>query len=218
MLLLSAIIGLGAAAFLLTAGYMLGATRGAQARDSLRERQLASAQELARMREQDSRQGHEHDESLRTTIEQVLAPLVQRERVSIELSRLEGGTGQHGDLTNLLDQIAEKGNFSAVLLSDQEGWPIGASRSTKDVEKLGATCSLLQLVADRMGRDGAAAPLSLMIHDGANRLTLSRIFTLDDHRLVLTAVSAAGQMTSTALDPALVKIGAVLSSRGRSVS
>ncbi|MBL8431849.1 MAG: hypothetical protein JNK80_05585, partial [Dechloromonas sp.] len=67
--------------------------------------------------------------------------------------------------------------------------------------------------ADRLGRDDAPAPLSLMVHDGANMVTLCRIFKVGDQRLALTAVSPGGQLTTTALDPALVKVDAALANR-----
>lgn len=213
MLALSAIVGLGAAALLLTAGYLFGVKRGADVRERLRVQDLTQTQDLRRLREQLAQRKNEQEESLKAAIEQALSPLVQRDRLSYELSQLEGLPGQRGDLNKLLDQIADKGNFAAVLLSDNEGWPLASSSNAKDLERLGASASLLLLVADRMGRDDAPAPLSLMVHDGANRVTLCRIFNVNEHRLALTAVSSGALLTSTALDPALVKLDAALSNR-----
>ena len=101
------------------------------------------------------------------------------------------------------------------MLSDNEGLPLAASRNARDLDRLGATSSLLLLIADRIGRDDAPAALALMVHDGANMVTMCRIFNVGDQRLALTAVSPGGQLTPTALDPALVKVNAVLSNRAR---
>lgn len=210
MILLSAIIGLGAATLLLAAGYLIGVKRGHSARELLRRQNLMQAAEMTRS--PDSPQS-DQDDSLLATIQQVLTPLVQRERLSHELSHLETKLGQGKDLTTLLDQIAEKGNFEAVLLGDEAGWPLAASSNTQDLERWGATTSLLLLLADRMSRDNAPAPLALMVHDEANKVTLCRLFRASDQRLTLTAASTGAQLTPTALDPALVKVSAVLSNR-----
>lgn len=210
MILLSAVIGVAAAALLLTGGYLFGANRGYQAREQLRRRNSEQAEEIGLLRQRLS-PPDEGDENLRTTIKQVLAPLMQREQLSFDLSHLKGAAGRRGDLTALVDQIADKGNFSAVLLSDQEGWPLASSSNTRDLERLGATASLLFLLADRIARDSAPAPLSLIVHDEANTVTLCRIFQVADQRLSLTAVSTGSQLTPTALDPALVKVAGVLS-------
>ncbi|MBK8336298.1 MAG: hypothetical protein IPL03_06760 [Sterolibacteriaceae bacterium] len=212
---IAAIIGLAAAVLLLSAGYLFGVKRGAQAREQLRQQDLEQTQELARLREQLSQRGIEQHENLKATIAQLLSPLIQRDRLSFEPLTSDAQSGRHGDLNRLLDQIAEKGNFATVLLSDNEGWPLAASSNAQDQDRLGATASMLLLIADRMGDTGAAAPLSLMVHDAANTVTLCRIFSVGDHRLALTAVSPGTLLLSTALDPALVKVDAALLQRER---
>lgn len=212
MILLSAIVGIAAAALLLTAGYLFGIKRGFELREDLRRQDAARAQDLKQLRERLSLRTDEANESLKASIEQMLSPLMQRERLSVELAHLDGRSGQSG-LTDLLDQIAEKGNFTAVLLSDNQGWPLAASANTRDADRLSITASLMLLAADRIGRDGAPTPMSLMMLDGTNMVTLCRIFHVDEHRLALTAVSPGAQLTPTALDPALGKIDAVLSKR-----
>lgn len=208
MILLSAMIGLSAAVLLLTIGYILGAKRAHSAREELRNQNLAQAEKMKQLREHLSQQ----DDSLRATIQQVLTPLVRREQLAFELANLEAKQGQ-SDLTVLLNQIAEKAHFATVLLSDDEGWPLAANSSTRDLERLGATALLLLLLADRLGRDGALAPLALMLLDETNNVILCRIFHIDGQRLSLTAVSGDAQLTPTALDPALVKVKAILSNR-----
>ncbi len=232
MMLLAAIIGVSAAAVLLSAGYLFGAKRSYQARVQLRLQSLQQAEELQHMREQLAEQPTDfeglrrelqrmlepvlqrakEDEDLRATVQQVLTPLMQHERLGFELSHLQTGSGHHGDLTRLLNQIAEKGGFEAVLLSDEEGLPLAASSNAKDLDRLAAISSLSLLLADRIGRDSAPTPLSLMVHDEADKETLCRIFRVGTQRLLLTAVSTGAQLTPTSLDPALAKLGTALSS------
>src|SRR5271165_2908398 len=209
MILLSVVLGLAAALLLLGAGYLFGIRQGVEARESLRSLNRNFARDLARYRER-TLQPRQEDDGLRATLQDILSPLVQRERLSIDLSRLEGGLGQHRDLTAVLDQMAEKGNFSSVLLSDAQGWRIAASSATQDPERLGATASLLLLMADRIGRDGAPTPLSLMVYDTSNTTTLCRLFSVGNQRLTLTVVSTGGQLSPSVVDPALVKLNAML--------
>ncbi|HHW77421.1 MAG TPA: hypothetical protein GX399_10425 [Xanthomonadaceae bacterium] len=213
MMLLFVIIGLGATALLLTAGYLFGVKQGYDAREQLRRQNLMQAAEMKLLPERLLQRQSEQEDSLRATIQQVLTPLVQRERLSQELSHLEARLGHDSDLTILLDQMAEKGNFEAVLLSDEQGWPLATSSNTRNPERLGATASLLLLLADRMGRDGAPAPLALMLHDETNTAILCRIFRVGDQRLSITAASTGAQLTPTALDPVLMKVDAVLLKR-----
>jgi hypothetical protein len=209
MTLLSIIIGLGSAMILLTAGYLLGIRRGNAARELLRTQNQEQSEELTRFHERTSLQSDENDD-LRMAIKNVLTPLVERERLSMNLSGLERSKGNQRDLTSLLDQIADKGNFSAVLLANDQGWPMAASRETRDPDKLGAIAAMLLVIADRTGRDGTPVPLSLMLHDATNTTTLCRLFQVENHRLLLAAVSTGTQLTPRALDPALVKLNSEL--------
>lgn len=209
MTLLTYLVALGAALLLLGAGYLYGVRKGAQARQSLRQLNRGFAKEIALLRDQVA-MPRVNDEGLRATLQDILSPLVQRERLSYEMSRLESGKGQQRNLTAVLDQMADKGNFSSVLLSDAQGWRIAASSSTQDAEKLGATASLLLLMADRISRDGSPTPLALMLYDTANTSTLCRVFNVDNHRMTLTVVASGAQLTPAAIDPALVKLNAML--------
>lgn len=150
-------------------------------------------------------------EDLRSIVQRVLAPFLRREQLALELSDLEAGSGRRSDLTPLLDQIAEKGHFEAVVLSDDEGLPLASSTDAKDLNRLAAISSLVMLFAERISRDGAPSPLSLMIHDEANKQTLCRIFDVNGQRLLLTAVSLGMPLTPTALDAVLSKVDTVLS-------
>lgn len=214
MMILSILVGLGAAVLLLTAGYLFGIRRGGQARADLRDQNLAAAEELTRLRERDS-QHRQEDESLRTTIQRILNPLIRQEQISFDLAHLESSPDQQRDLVALLDQIAEKGNYAAVLLSDEQGWTLAGSGGAADLDRLGATSSLLMLLADRLSRDGSPTPMSLMVSDSDNRVTLCRLFSVENQRLLLTVVGVTAQVTAAALDPALIKLGAALSRKKR---
>ncbi len=150
------------------------------------------------------------DGDLQTAVQELLGPIVERERLGYDLAHLELGTGERGELPRLLDDIAERGGFGTVLLSDDAGLPLAASHGSQDLERLTGVCSLVMLVADRLVRDPGPSPLALIVHDEANQQLLSRLFTVADQRLLLTAVATGADLSPTALDPTLGKIEAVL--------
>ncbi len=246
-MLIAGISGVASAALLLTAGYLIGARRGARARerlwqqsldlaDGLREERqmltehreairagvrrddlgslvdllLKQGEAMQRLLEPLSRRVGE-DDKLRSAVEEVLTPLLQRERMGIELGSLAAEKGDRSGLTHLLDQIAEKGGFRVVVLNDDEGLPLATSSSAWDVDRLAGISAHVSVLADRLGRAGTPAPLSVMLHDEDNQLTLCRIFRVRDKRLILTAVSTGAELSTSALDPALGKVDAVLS-------
>jgi hypothetical protein len=177
---------------------------------------LQQAEGLQRLRERltQQQQNDADIQSLRTElskVQQVLIPLIQRERLGFALANLQTGAGRHRDLMGLVDQIAAKGNFSAVLLNDAGGLPLAASSNAKDLDRLAVLSSMVLLLTDRISRESAPSPLAVMVHDEANKLTLCRIFRVGGKRLLLTAVSTDAQLLPTALDPALAKLDTVLS-------
>jgi hypothetical protein len=209
MTIASAIIALAAASFLLLAGYLFGSRSGRDAREKLRRENFELARDLAQLRWTLSRETSEQDASLKATIEEVLTPLIRKEQLSQDLSHVS--VGAHRDLTSLLDQIADKAGFSTVLLSNEEGLPLAANSAAQDSGRLLATASLMLLVADRIAGQQAPAPLAFMIYDETDASTLCRIFRIHDQRLSLTAVTSGARVTPTVLDPALARVGAVLS-------
>ena len=70
------------------------------------------------------------------------------------------------------------------------------------------------LLVDRLSRDDGPAPLAVVVHDAANRQMLSRVFVVKEQTLVLSAVSSGAVLAPTALDPALVKVAALLTPSG----
>jgi len=210
--LLPVIVAFAAALLLFIAGYLFGARKGERVRTRMREQQLYQVDELTRLRERLALHENE-DDNLRRAIQQVLTPLVKRDQLSYELGRLDADSEQRRDLTALLDRMAEKGNFSGVLLTDEQGWPLAVGTATRNQDRLGATASLLLLLADRMGRDGSAPPLALLVHDAANTTTLCRLFQVENQRLLLTVTAPGADLNPAALDPALVRLNRALVSR-----
>jgi hypothetical protein len=198
--------GLGAAILLLTAGYLFGARMGAEARERLRQQALLSVADLEQLKAQNRQRTTEQDRSLRTTIQHVLAPLVERERISLDLAQFAGSVGQRRDLVPLLDKVAAVGRFETILLANEEGLPLAANSAAVHLERLAAASTRLALVADQIAGEHGVAPLSVMLRDASDATTLCRVFRVQDQKLTLTAVSSDSRLASVALDPALAKI------------
>jgi hypothetical protein len=190
------ITGLAASILLLAAGYLIGLRQGAGERDRLRE--LAGRHDGV----DPAKEG-----ALRTAIQEVLAPLVERERVSLDLARVPSSERRHG-LGPLLDAIASIGGFTAVVLSNDQGLPLAASPAEADQDRLLAAAARLFVVADQIA--GMRGPLSVLIRDANDATTLCRMFRVRDQRLFLTAASNDPRLASSALDPALVRIESAL--------
>jgi hypothetical protein len=198
--------GLGAAILLLTAGYLFGARMGAEARERLRQQALLSVADLEQLKAQNRQRTTEQDRSLRTTIQHVLAPLIERERISLDLAQFAGSVGQRRDLVPLLDKVAAVGRFETILLANEEGLPLAANSAAVHLERLAAASTRLALVADQIAGEHGVAPLSVMLRDASDATTLCRVFRVQDQKLTLTAVSSDSRLASVALDPALAKI------------
>lgn len=214
MMPLAIILGVTTAALLIFSGYLLGTKRGLQAREQLREQSLRQAEENRLLEksliEYKTKDNNKLIESLRFIVEQALAPLIQRERLLLELSNLDTSSDESTNLVPLLDEIAEKGQFWAVSLHDEQGLLIAASTNSENLNRLTAISTLVLLFAERIGREVGPAPLSLMVHDESNMATLCRIFYVGEHKLLLSAVATGSQLSPTSLDPALAKVDSVL--------
>jgi len=149
-------------------------------------------------------------DNLRSAVEQVLSPLMQRERLESALSNIDTGSGHQRDLTLLLNEVAAAGGFRVVLLSDDQGLPLAHSDNAWDIDRIVGISSFLLVLAERIADEGAPAPLSLMVHDEQNNVLLCRAFRARNARLLLTAVAAGVELTATALDPMLSKVEKIL--------
>ena len=147
------LISLGAAVLLLLAGYLAGLWRGSRERARLRgvaEQQAAVLQHW--------KSALDDDGTLKSTIEQVLAPLVERERLSHDLARVSSA-GERRDLSPLLEQVASAGNFGSVLLSNEDGLVVASAGTAPDFDAMAAATARLTGAADQFAarRGGARA-------------------------------------------------------------
>jgi len=186
---------LAAAALLLAAGYLIGLKAGARKRDELR----VEIEQLGGGRAQ----------GLQSTIERVLAPLVERERLSYDLAHFGNRDGRRADLAPLLDRVAAIGKFKTVLLSNEEGLPLAANADAVDLEETAAIAVRLGLSAAQTTPHGRL-PLAIMLRDNAEATTLCRLFSAQGQALVLTAVSSDSRLNAAVLDPALSRIETAL--------
>ena len=204
------LIGLGAAFLLLLAGYLAGLWRGLRERTRLRgvaEQQAAILQHWKEL----NASALENDDTLKSTIEQVLAPLVERERLSVDLARVGGG-GQRRDLSPLLELVTRVGGFGSVLLSNEDGLVVASAGTAPDFDAMAAATARLTGAADQFAaRRGGA--LAVVIRDAADSTTLCRLFSTHGQRMALTATSNDTRLATVALDPALAKIETALAAQ-----
>ena len=147
---------------------------------------------------------------IRAMVRDMLGPLMQKEKRAQGLTKLAlaGRTGrQH--LPRLLETVAMRGGFSAVLLSDEMGLPLAASTGARDADVLAGVSSLILTLADRVARAGGPMPLAVLLRDASNQRILHRIFVIGDERYLVTAVSRE-EISTDALDPALTALEDVL--------
>ncbi len=204
------LIGLGAALLLLLAGYLAGLRRGSSERTRLRgvaEQQAAILQHW----KQSNASALDNDRTLKSTIEQVLAPLVERERLSVDLARV-GSAGQRRDLSPLLEQVARVGNFGSILLSNEDGLVVAAAGRAPDFDAMAAATARLTGAADQFAANRGGA-LAVVVRDAADSTTLCRLFTTHGQTMALTATSNDTRLTAVALDPALAKIETALAAQ-----
>jgi len=213
-------MAIASAAVLLLAGYLFGIRQGNRAREKLRiqlaeqkdskiDALLQKSEALQRFIEPLA-EWDEHVEKLRSEMQRMQASMQSQDQVSLQLSNLQSTATSRSDLTTLMDEIAEKGQFQALLLSDEDGLPLVSSSNAEELDWLAAIASFVVIFGDRIQRDGAASPIAFLVRDSDNRDILCRIFHVGSRRLVLTAVSVEMQLTPGALDPALDKVTGIL--------
>ncbi|MBK8235044.1 MAG: hypothetical protein IPK74_05785 [Deltaproteobacteria bacterium] len=161
---------------------------------------------LAPMLERDREQ-----KGLRELVLDVLGPMMESERRAQGLKNLIAPARGREQLPILLDSIARRGGFAAVLLSDEVGLPLAASSSARNADVLAGVSSLILSLADRVTKTGGPTPTAVLVRDTANQLILHRIFTAAGERFLLTGVSKGTEVSTNALDPALAALEDVLS-------
>ncbi|MFI5299247.1 MAG: hypothetical protein ACHREM_14225, partial [Polyangiales bacterium] len=79
---------------------------------------------------------------LRETVREVIAPMLERDRLGRALADVKAGDGLSA-LGPVLQAIAQTGGFDTVLLSDDAGLPLAASRDAEAIEVLAGVSTLL---------------------------------------------------------------------------
>lgn len=150
-------------------------------------------------------------QSVRKLVVDVLGPLMEKERRAQGLTSLNARGGGRHQLPGLLDMLARRGGFAAVILSDAMGLPLAASAGARDADVLAGVSSLVLTLADRVVGAGGPPPLAMVVRDTAGQRVLHRIFSVERERYLLTAVAKGTEVSSDALDPALGALEASLS-------
>jgi len=164
-------------------------------------------QSLAPLLEQD-----QHRLDVQKVMFEALNPLIEKERRARGLTLVSPNNRSRHELPELLDTLARNGGFAAVLLSDEVGLPLAASTGTRDADVLAGVSSLVFSLADRIASAGHATPLAVLLRDNSNQRILHRIFSVQDDRYLVTAVSRGGEVSTDALDPALAALEDILRS------
>lgn len=142
-------------------------------------------------------------QDLRAFMSDVLSPLLESERRGQALHSLSQSRRGREHLPMLLDTMARRGAFLAVLLTDEVGLPLAASSGAKDADVLAGVSSIILTLADRVTRSGGPTPHAVLIRDSSNAYILHRIFNVGDERFLVTAVTKGSAIATDALDPAL---------------
>lgn len=141
---------------------------------------------------------------VRDSMRQVVEPLRAHRRAQ-RLRSLSAHAAGRKQLSGLLDEIAQRGGFSGVVLSDEVGFLLAESRGARDAEGLAGLSSLVFTLADRTRQAGRPPPTAVVVRDAADQRTLHRMFSIDGERYLLTAVSAQ-ELSVDALDPTLTAL------------
>jgi hypothetical protein len=154
-----------------------------------------------------------HTRELRDAVNSLLGPMVERERLGLELARLDAGLSGRGGLSQLLSAMATRAGFSTVLVTDNNGLPMGQSDGAKQVEMLCATLGMILNMVDRIATSGGSTPLAVVLRDADNQVAIHRLFKVEGLRYVLTAIASGSFLSPDVLDPTLPRIERVLTSR-----
>lgn len=147
---------------------------------------------------------------LRDMLNEVMAPLLERERAHQALAAI--AIADHGlsALPNIMNAITDRSGLTAAVLSDDCGLPLAASQGTLDADALAALASYFQTLAERTERVGAARPIAVVVFDEDSCTTLHRMFTVDDVRFTLSVVARGQHVTPNAADAAIAPLERVL--------
>jgi len=165
-------------------------------------------QTLAPLLEQDR-----NNQGIHKMMMDVLGPLMEKERRVQGLTFVSPNRRGRSQLPRLLDTLNRRGGFAAVLLSDEMGLPLAASTGARDADVIAGVSSLVLTLADRVASSGGSAPMAVLVRDASNQRILHRIFSVNDDRFLVTAVSKGAEISTDALDPALAALEDILGSQ-----
>lgn len=149
-------------------------------------------------------------------LRRLVTPMLDRERVSRELSKLEVGKGGLVELPGLLDTIAEKAGFASLVLSDEAGLPLAASKGAVDVDTVAGSAAFFLVLSERATQASRPRPLSCVVLDETNCMTLHRMFAVGPAHFTVSAVARGVHLGPGALDPALSSLERILAPRALS--
>ena len=153
------------------------------------------------------------DRTLKSTIEQVLAPLVERERLSVDLARV-GSAGQRRDLSPLLELVAKVGSFGSVLLSNEDGLVVAAAGTAPDFDAMAAATARLTGAADQFAAHRGGA-LAVVVRERAAQLhhAVPPVHDARPENGSRPRHRTTRAWPAVALDPALAKIETALAAQ-----
>lgn len=203
-------------------GYLTGLRRGRIERGNLRIELKRTAIRLAQLDQQvrDSSQSFDrlkaHDlqsRELKEALDGLLRPMVERERLGFELTRLDGNFSGRTGLSRLLTAIAQRAGFASVLITDNNGLPLAQNDGAPSADMLTASVGLLLGLVERIRSNGAPAPIAVVLRDSDNGVAVHRFFRVDERQYVLTAVASGSFLSPDVLDPTLARIERLMSDR-----
>ncbi len=152
-------------------------------------------------------------ESFRAPIDEVrrmLAPLIDKARLDQAMADVDAAGTTRGELPRLLDAIANRGSFDAVVLSDDAGLPVAASLRAQDADAVAGAASMLLTMADRVTATGAPEPRAMVVLDAESRTMVHRVLRVRGDRFLLTAVGRGSALGVDVLDPVLSHVERLL--------
>lgn len=144
-------------------------------------------------------------------IEELLKPVVKNDRLADELAELlPEGSQTSRDLESILNSVAKHGRFRSILLSDDGGLPLAASKDSTRPEAMAGVAALLIILAERIPRHGFAQPTALIVHDKEEQISVNCVFKVNDRNYLLTVLTDDPHVTPDHFDPIISRISALL--------
>ncbi len=237
------LLAAGASAALFTSGYLFGIRKDKSLRAALQaeadrsmEAAVGTEAELRRLRE--DLQGavrtlaHREEEHARHVVAPdapspkhfSLAPPPETNVDPLHRSlvqALRARTWTLRDLADLLECIAEETGLTNVVLADDAGLALGASRGTRNIDTIAATAALVLLQLERSEGFGGPRPIACVVLDDDHGQTVHRLFRVGPaggsdrgSRFTLSGFARGFEPSPAVLDGALPTLDQVLARDG----